>query len=115
MKLVETPIQSNLDLETIYPKISTFLFEKSAIKFYKIYALDRNQIIYVDLFDKELVLMVNTKRKIAKNEIDFVLRKLLNATREEVIISVNTPKLLKVQAIKFNKACKDIIMIEKDR
>ena len=52
MKLIETPVNQNLNLETFYPVISKFFFDKVAIKYYKLYSLDRTQIMYVDTFDK---------------------------------------------------------------
>lgn len=114
MKLVETPVNSNLNLEYFYPNITKYIFEKRAIKYYKLYSLDRTQIVYADIFDKIILIMINTKKKISKHEVDFAIRRLLHATRDEVTVKVGIKNEMLQKGFTFSKPNKDIIVIEQD-
>lgn len=113
MKLIETPINSNLNLENTYPNITKFIFDKSAIKYYKMYSLDRNQVIYADMFDTIRVVMINTKKKISKQEVDYVIRRLMHTTRDEVKVTVDVKGIMVRKGFTFTKPRKDIVLIEK--
>ncbi|MGX7148307.1 DUF1827 family protein [Enterococcus ureasiticus] len=114
MKLIETPINRNLDLEYFYPNITKFVFGTKAIKFFKLYALDRTQIVYADAFDKIDIIMINTKKKIAKKEVDYVIKKLLNTTREEVTVHIGVKNDMQQKGYSFSAPRKDIIVIQKN-
>ncbi|MBO0474752.1 hypothetical protein IGL98_001278 [Enterococcus sp. DIV0840] len=114
MKLIETPINRNLDLEYFYPNITKFVFGTKAIKFFKLYALDRTQIVYADAFDKIDIIMINTKKKIAKKEVDYVIKKLLNTTREEVTVHIGVKNEMQQKGYSFSAPRKDIIVIQKN-
>ncbi|MEI5992938.1 DUF1827 family protein [Candidatus Enterococcus mansonii] len=114
MKLIETPINKNLDLEYFYPNITKFVFGTKAIKFFKLYALDRTQIVYADAFDKVDIIMINTKKKITKHEVDFVIKKLLNTTREAVDIQIGVKNQMQQEGYSFSAPRKDIIVIQKN-
>ncbi|MBO0424254.1 DUF1827 domain-containing protein [Enterococcus plantarum] len=114
MKLIETPINRNLDLEYFYPNITKFVFGTKAIKFFKLYALDRTQIVYADAFDKIDIIMINTKKKITKKEIDYVIKKLLNTTREEVTVHIGVKNDMQQKGYSFSAPRKDIIVIQKN-
>lgn len=114
MKLIETPINRNLDLEYFYPNITKFVFGTKAIKFFKLYALDRTQIVYADAFDKIDIIMINTKKKIAKKEVDYVIKRLLNTTREEVTIHIGVKNEMQQKGYSFSAPRKDIIVIQKN-
>jgi uncharacterized protein YlzI (FlbEa/FlbD family) len=114
MKLVETPINKNLNLEYFYPNITKYVFGSKAIKFFKLYALDRTQIVYADAFDKIDLIMINTKKKITKNEVDYVIKKLLHTTRENVTVQIGVKNRMLDAGFTFNKPRKDIIVIQKN-
>lgn len=63
MKLIETPVNSNLNIKTFYPKVVEFFFGNTAINYYKLFSLDRTQLLLVDTYDKKQVVMINTKKK----------------------------------------------------
>lgn len=111
MKLIETPVNSNLNLENLYPTITRYVFDKKAIKYYKMYALDRTQIAYVDLFDKIVLLMINTKRKIPKKEVDCAIHRLLHASREEVDVHIGLKQEMAQAGLQLTKPIKDIVVI----
>lgn len=115
MKLVETPITSNLNLENLYPNITNYIFGKKAIKYYKLYSLDHISIVYVDTFDKINVIMIGKKRKIKKQEIDFTIKKLLHVTRDEVEIHLDLKNKMKANDVVLNKPRKDILLIQKEQ
>ncbi|WP_265458362.1 DUF1827 family protein [Enterococcus sp. HY326] len=112
MKLIETPINSNLNLENTYPNITKYIFDSRAVKFYKMYSLDRNQIIYADLYDVIRIVMINTKKKITKQEVDFTIHRLLHATREQVKVTVGVKEKMTQAGFKFTQPRKDIVVIE---
>ncbi|MCA5011848.1 MULTISPECIES: DUF1827 family protein [unclassified Enterococcus] len=114
MKLIETPINKNLNLEYFYPNITKFVFGSKAIKFFKLYALDRTQIVYADAYDKIDIIMINTKKKIAKAEVDFVIKRLLNATREDVDVHIGIKNKMTEAGYSFSAPRKDIIVIQKN-
>ena len=114
MKLIETPINRNLDLEHFYPNITKFVFGTKAIKFFKLFGLDRTQIVYADAFDKIDIIMINTKKKINKKEVDYVIKKLLNATREEVTVHIGVKNEMQQKGYSFSAPRKDIIVIQKN-
>ncbi|WP_086312465.1 hypothetical protein A5821_000155 [Enterococcus sp. 7F3_DIV0205] len=114
MKLIETPINRNLDLEYFYPNITKFVFGAKAIKFFKLYALDRTQIVYADAFDKIDIIMINTKKKITKKEVDYVIKRLLNTTREEVTVHIGVKNEMQQKGYSFSAPRKDIIVIQKN-
>ncbi|GGC78405.1 DUF1827 family protein [Enterococcus wangshanyuanii] len=113
MKLIETPMNKNLNLEYFYPNITKFVFGSKAIKFFKLYALDRTQIVYADAYDKIDIIMINTKKKIAKAEVDFVIKRLLNATREDVEVHIGVKNKMTEAGYSFSAPRKDIIVIQK--
>lgn len=113
MKLVETPITSNLNLENLYPNVTSYVFGKKAIKYYKCYSLDHVTVIYVDTFDNVNIIMIGKKRKIKKQEIDFVIKKLLHATRDEVEIHLNLKSEMEVNGVILKEPRKDILLIQK--
>lgn len=113
MKLIETPIKKNLDLEYFYPNITRFIFGAKAIKFFKLYALDRTQIVYADAYDKIDIIMINTKKKITKQEVDYVIKRLLNTGREEVEVHVGIKNEMLQKGYSFSAPRKDIILIQK--
>lgn len=115
MKLVETPITSNINLENLYPNITNYVFGKKAIKYYKLYSLDHVSIIYADTFDKVNVIMMGKKRKIKKQEIDFVIKKLLHTTRDEVKIYLDVKHEMQVNGIPLNEPRKDILLLQKEQ
>lgn len=112
MKLIETPINKNLDLAYFYPNITKFVFGTKAIKFFKLYALDRTQIVYADAFDKIDIIMINTKKKITKKEVDYVIKRLLNTTREEVTVHIGVKNEMQQRGYSFSAPRKDIIVIQ---
>lgn len=114
MKLIETPINRNLDLDYFYPNITKFVFGTKAIKFFKLYALDRIQIVYADAFDKIDIIMINTKKKITKKEVDYVIKKLLDTTREEVAVHIGVKNEMQQKGYSFSAPRKDIIVIQKN-
>ena len=114
MKLIETSINKNLDLEYFYPNITKYVFGQKAIKFFKLYALDRTQIIYADAFDKIDIIMINTKKKITKHEIDFAIKRLLNTTRENVEITIDVKNQMERKGYSFSAPRKDIIVIQQN-
>lgn len=112
MKLIESPVNSNLNLETFFPNITKYLFDHTAIKYYKLYVLDRVQIIYVDLYDRICLVLIDSKKKIKKAEVDTAIHRLLKTDREHVTINVNIKKQMEEAGIKFSKPRKDIILVE---
>ncbi|MCH0377949.1 DUF1827 domain-containing protein, partial [Enterococcus faecium] len=38
MKLIETPVNSNLNIKTFYPKVVEFFFGNTAINYYKLFS-----------------------------------------------------------------------------
>lgn len=114
MKLVETPINSNLNIKTFYPKIVNFFFGDQTINYYKFYALDRTQILYVDTYDKIQLVMINTKKKITKQEIDYAIRRILKVAREEVSVHVGVKQELEKAGLQFKRPNKDIVIIEQN-
>lgn len=115
MKLIESPINKNLNLESLYPNITKYLFDGVAINYYKIYALDRVQVIYLDFFDKVCLVLIDTKKKIKKNEVDTAIHRLLKTDREHVTIDVNVKKRMVDAGIKFTKPRKDIILVSMEK
>lgn len=112
MKLVETPIQKNLDLEYFYPNITKYVFGSEAIKFFKLYALDRTQIVYADAYDKIYIIMINEKKKITKQETDYVIKRLLHTTREDVTLHIGIKNEMLQKGYVFSGPRKDIILIQ---
>ena len=112
MKLIETPVTNNLNIKTVYPKIVDFFFGGSAIKYYKLYSLDRTQILFVDTYDKQELVMINTKKKITKQEIDFAVRRILKADREDVKVHIGVKQDLEQRGIQFKRPNKDIVIVE---
>ena len=113
MKLIETPVTNNLNIKTFYPKIVDFFFGGSAIKYYKLYSLDRTQILFVDTYDKQELVMINTKKKITKQEIDFAVRRILKSDREDVKGTYwRKTRLGAKRGIQFKRPNKDIVIVE---
>lgn len=114
MKLIETPIKRNLDLEYFYPNITKFVFGTKAIKFFKLYTLDRTHIVYADAFDQIDVIMINTKKKIPKKEIDYIIKKLLHSSREDVTVHIGIKNEMQKDGYSFSAPRKDIVVIQKN-
>ncbi len=112
MRLIETPVTNNLNIKTFYPKVVDFFFGSTAIKYYKFYSLDRTQILFLDTYEKTQLLMVNTKKKITKQEIDFVIRRILKTEREDVKVHIGVKQDLEQAGIQFKRPNKDIVIIE---
>ncbi|MGM9903212.1 hypothetical protein A5844_001995 [Enterococcus sp. 10A9_DIV0425] len=112
MKLIETPITSNLNIKTFYPQIISFFFRNSAIKFYKFFSLDRTQILLVDTYDRIQVIMINPKKKITKQEIDCAVKRVLKAERETVNVHIGVKQELERAGVQFKRPNKDIVIIE---
>ena len=89
MKLIETPLNSNVNLETLYPNLTKYFFDKRpAVKLLKLFAYDRTKIIYADRFDTIDLLLLNRKRKISHQEVDTIIHRLLKVDREDVTVDV---------------------------
>ena len=112
MKLIETPVTSNLNIKTFYPKVVDFFFSSKAIKYYNLYSLDRTQILYIDTYEKSQLLMINTKKKITKQEIDFAIRRILKAEREDVKVHIGVKQDLERAGVQFKRPNKDIVIVE---
>ncbi|EMF0284100.1 DUF1827 family protein [Enterococcus hirae] len=112
MKLIETPVTSNLNIKTFYPKVVDFFFSSKVIKYYKLYSLDRTQILYIDTYEKSQLLMINTKKKITKQEIDFAIRRILKAEREDVKVHIGVKQDLERAGVQFKRPNKDIVIVE---
>lgn len=94
MKLIETPVNSNLNIKTFYPKVVEFFFGNTAINYYKLFSLDRTQLLLVDTYDKKQVVMINTKKKITRQEIDYAIHHVLKMTREDVKVHIGVKQEL---------------------
>lgn len=114
MKLIETGMNKNLNLAYFYPNITGYVFGEKAIKFFKLFMLDRTQIIYADAFEKIDIIMINTKKKITRQEIDFAIKKLLDTTRENVQITIDVKKQMELKGYTFSAPRKDIIVIQQN-
>ncbi|WP_165005337.1 MULTISPECIES: DUF1827 family protein [unclassified Enterococcus] len=112
MKLIETPVNNNLNIKTFYPKVVDFFFGNTAIKYYKLFSLDRTQILLVDTYEKVQVVMINTKKKITKQEIDYAVRHILKLSRDDVKVHVGVKQELERAGIQFKRPNKDIVIIE---
>lgn len=112
MKIIETPVNKNLNLETFYPNITKFVFGKTAIKYYKLYSADRIQIIYADTYDKIRLILINDRKKIRKEEVDTIIHRLLKVERHAVQVDVNIKQKMQDAGSKFSKPRKDIILVE---
>lgn len=84
MKLIENPIQANTDLARMYPNVADFLFNKTAIKYFKKYTLGTTTVVYIDAFDKIDIVFLNLKKRITDREIDYVVQQLLEIPLSEV-------------------------------
>lgn len=114
MKLIESPINRNLNLETFYPNITKYLFDQVSIKFYKLYTLDRVQIIYVDTYEKIYLVMLDTKKKIKRSEVDTAIHRLLHTERDHVQVDVKVKQRMLDAGVTFSKARKDIVVVSMD-
>ncbi|WP_461202240.1 DUF1827 family protein [Enterococcus sp. N342-3-1-2] len=112
MKLIETPVNQNLNMESFYPNISKFIFDKTAVKLYKIYALDRTQILYVDTYDQISLVLINNKKKISREEVDTGIHRLLKVDRSQVTVNVTIRKEMEAKGIVFSQPRKDIILVQ---
>ncbi|WP_368251000.1 DUF1827 family protein [Enterococcus sp. 2201sp1_2201st1_B8_2201SCRN_220225] len=114
MKLIESPINRNLNLKTFYPNITQYLFDNVSIKYYKLYTLDRVQIIYVDTYDKIYLVMLDTKKKIKRTEVDMAIHRLLHTERDQVHVDVKMKQRMLDAGVKFSVARKDIVVVSMD-
>lgn len=114
MKLIESPVNKNLNMETFYPNITKFLFDHTAIRFYKMYALDRVQIVYVDAYEKICLVMIDSRKKIKRSEVDFAIHRLLKMDRDHVKVDVGVKARMEAAGIKFTQQRKDIILVTMD-
>jgi len=113
MKLIETPLNSNVNLETLYPNLTKYFFDKrQAVKLLKLYAYDRTKIIYVDRFDTIDLLLLNRKRKISHQEVDTIIHRLLKVDREAVDVNIGYKKQIMEAGLRPKEDYKDIIAIE---
>lgn len=111
MKLIESPINKNLNLESYYPNITKFLFNHIGIKFYKMYALDRIQVLYVDAFDQISLVLIDEKKKIKRHEVDFAIHRLLHTDRSQVKVDIGVKARMEEAGVVFTKPRKDIIFV----
>ncbi len=44
MKLIETPVNSNLNIKTFYPKVVEFFFGNTAINYYKLFRSEERRV-----------------------------------------------------------------------
>lgn len=112
MKLIENPIQASTNLARMYPNIADFLFNKTAIKFFKKYTLGSTTVVYIDAFEKIDVVFLNLKKRITDKEIEYVVQQLLHVPTSEVTIIRDCKQKIeekKQEAIDP----KDIIVVEK--
>lgn len=114
MKLIESPINRNLNLETFYPNITKYLFDHTSIKYYKLYTLDRVQIIYVDTYEKIYLVMLDTKKKIKRSEVDTAIHRLLHTDRDHVHVDVKMKQRMIEAGVTFSQARKDIVVVSMD-
>ncbi|EMF0475836.1 DUF1827 family protein, partial [Enterococcus hirae] len=75
-------------------------------------SLDRTQILYIDTYEKSQLLMINTKKKITKQEIDFAIRRILKAEREDVKVHIGVKQDLERAGVQFKRPNKDIVIVE---
>jgi hypothetical protein len=113
MKLIESPINNNLNLEKMFPTLTDDLFKGKALNFVKNYALDSTKVIYADSFDKISIVLANTKRKIRHQEIETIIHRLFGTTRENIDVTVNYKEHLLANGAKFPARYKDVILLEK--
>ncbi|MBK4763131.1 hypothetical protein CUZ98_2051 [Enterococcus faecium] len=66
----------------------------------------------VDTYDKKQVVMINTKKKITRQEIDYAIHHVLKMTREDVKVHVGVKQELERAGIQFKRPNKDIVVIE---
>ncbi|MEG1503706.1 DUF1827 family protein [Enterococcus sp. 22-H-5-01] len=113
MKLIETPLNSNLNIETLYPNLTKYAFDnRQAVKYFKLYAYDRTKIIYADRFDTIELLLLNRQRKINHKEVDTIIHRLLKVDRKDVSINVGYKKQIDEAGIRPKNSYKDIISIK---
>lgn len=113
MKLIETPLNSNVNLETLYPNLMQHAFNNGkAIKLLKLYAYDRTKIIYADRFDTITLLLLNRQRKISHQEVDTIIHRLLKVDRQAVTVDVGYKKQILEAGLRPKESYKDIIAIE---
>ena len=55
---------------------------------------------------------INTKKKITKQEIDFAVRRILKADREDVKVHIGVKQDLEQRGIQFKRPNKDIVIVE---
>ncbi len=101
MKLIETPVNQNLNMETFTRTSPSIYSTKIAIKYYKLYSLDRTQILYVDSFDTISLVLINNKKKISREEVDTAIHRLLKVDRKDVTVNVNIRKEMEARGITF--------------
>lgn len=113
MKLIETPISKNMNLETLYPNISKYAIEnEKAIKLYKLYSYDRTNIVYLDRYDKISLLLLNRYRKISHNEVDTIIHRVLKVDRKDVTVDIGYKQHVLEAGIRPKYHYKDIIMVD---
>ncbi|MDT2595571.1 DUF1827 family protein [Enterococcus dongliensis] len=113
MKLIETPLNSNVNLETLYPNLTRYFFDKrQAVKLLKLYAYDRTKIIYVDRFDTIDLLLLNRQRKISHQEVETIIHRLLKVERKDVLVNVGYKKQILEAGLRPKESYKDIIAVE---
>ncbi|MBM7710684.1 DUF1827 family protein [Enterococcus xiangfangensis] len=113
MKLIETPLNSNVNLETLYPNLTKYFFDnRQAVKLLKLYAYDRTKIIYVDRFDTIDLLLLNRQRKISHQEVDTIIRRVLKVERKDVTVNVGYKKQILEAGLRPKESYKDIIAVE---
>lgn len=114
MKLVESPTTTNINMERLFPNLSKFIFNQKSIKYYKLYTLDRTQIILADIHDKVVVIMINNKKKITEAEIDLIIQKLIKTEKSNVEINRDFKKELIERGANFTEPLKDVILLKKN-
>ncbi|GCF95155.1 hypothetical protein NRIC_30460 [Enterococcus florum] len=113
MKLIETPITSNVNLETLYPELTRHAFaNQQAIRLYKLYAYDRTKIVYVDRFDTITLLLLNRQRKIRHQEVETIIHRLLKVDRKKVEVNIGYKQEILESGIRPKESYKDIILVQ---
>ncbi|BAK21441.1 hypothetical protein MPTP_0982 [Melissococcus plutonius ATCC 35311] len=113
MKLVKSPTTTNINMERLFPNLSKFIFNQKSIKYYKLYTLDRTQIILADIHDKVVVIMINNKKKITEAEIDLIIQQLIKTEKSNVEINRDFKKELIERGANFTEPLKDVILLKK--
>lgn len=113
MKLVESPLTSNLDLRQAFPNVVNFINRKMTVKFFKRYTLNYNQVLLADTYEEVVVFMVNHKKKVGEDEIQYLISNLLAVAATEVEVIRDEKARLIGEGYPIPQDVKDIVLIRK--